>query len=279
MNDLHLLNAKDVVVEYPRPGWRTKPHRVLHGVSMSVDAGRTLGLVGESGSGKSTFGRAVVGLVTPVSGTITYNGEDITRRSRADQRRLSREIQVVFQDPYSSLNPSMRIADILAEPLVGGGASKRDASATVRSLLDRVGLPADAGDRLPREFSGGQRQRIAIARALAVDPRVIVCDEAVSALDLSTQLKILDLLIEIQESTGVAYVFITHDLGAVRYISHDVAVMYRGEIVEHGDIDQVTEQPADPYTRRLMMAAPIADPDRQARRRDERRRLLATVPE
>jgi peptide/nickel transport system ATP-binding protein len=182
----------------------------------------------------------------------------------------------VFQDPYSSLNPSMTVEDILVEPLVARGTSDRKTAATrVRTLLDQVGLPQDAVHRLPREFSGGQRQRIAIARALALRPKLIVCDEPVSALDLSTQARVLDLFISIQEETGVAYLFISHDLAVVRHISHRVAVLYRGDIVEYGDSVDVTERPEHPYTKRLLMAAPIPDPDRQATRRQERRALLA----
>ncbi len=275
MNTTPLLSARNLIVEYPGRGFRAKPTRVLHGVSADLHAGRTLGLVGESGSGKTTLGRALVGLVTPTAGSIEFRGESVSQRSRADQKRLSSEIQVVFQDPYSSLNPSMTVADILAEPLIAKGEGKSDARRRVRDLLDHVGLPDGASDRLPREFSGGQRQRIAIARALAVDPSVIVCDEPVSALDLSTQLRILDLLIDIQRETGVAYLFVTHDIGAVRYISHDIAVMYRGEILEHGPASDVTGSPSHEYTKKLMLAAPVADPALQAERRRLRRELTS----
>ena len=185
----------------------------------------------------------------------------------------------MFQDPYSSLNPAMTIEQILSEPLRAKGVARQAASTRVRDLLGRVGLPADAADRLPREFSGGQRQRIAIARALALDPSLIVCDEPVSALDLSTQARVLDLFIEIQERTGVAYLFISHDLAVVRHISHRVAVMYHGEIVETGDGDQVTSAPEHPYTQRLFMAAPVPDPVRQEQRRADRHRLLAAQDE
>jgi ABC-type glutathione transport system ATPase component len=185
----------------------------------------------------------------------------------------------VFQDPYSSLNPAMTIEQILSEPLRAKGVARQAANTRVRDLLGRVNLPADAADRLPREFSGGQRQRIAIARALALDPSLIVCDEPVSALDLSTQARVLDLFIEIQERTGVAYLFISHDLAVVRHISHRVAVMYRGEIVETGEGDQVTSAPEHPYTQRLFMAAPVPDPVRQEQRRADRHRLLAAQDE
>jgi ABC-type glutathione transport system ATPase component len=185
----------------------------------------------------------------------------------------------VFQDPYTSLNPSLTIEQILTEPLTAQGVSQRKASERVQGLLDQVRLPAGAAERLPREFSGGQRQRIAIARALALDPQLIVCDEPVSALDLTTQARVMDLFVEIQERTGVAYLFISHDLLVVRHLSHRVAVMYRGEIVEWGDGDQVTSQPQHPYTQRLFFASPVADPDQQANRREERRRLLAVQAE
>jgi len=269
-----LLTVDDLVVEYPGKGFRAKPFQALKGVSIDIRAGETVGLVGESGSGKTTLGRAVLGLAPVTGGTITYDGKDISHLHRKERRALSSEIQVVFQDPYSSLNPSMTIEQILAEPLQARGVASATAKSRVRELLDQVGLPADARSRLAREFSGGQRQRIAIARALALDPKLIVCDEPVSALDLSTQERVLDLFIEIQERTGVAYLFITHDLAVVRHISHRVAVMYRGEIVETGDGDQVTAYPKHPYTQRLFMASPVPDPDKQEVRRVERRALL-----
>nr|WP_206686925.1 MULTISPECIES: ATP-binding cassette domain-containing protein [Microbacterium] len=269
-----MLDVKDLVVAYPGKGFRAKPFRALAGVSIDIQPGETLGLVGESGSGKTTLGRAVLGLAPVTEGTIYYDGQDISNLARRERRTLSSEIQVVFQDPYSSLNPSLTIEQILAEPLQARGIASTPAKARVRELLDQVGLPADARGRLAREFSGGQRQRIAIARALALDPKLIVCDEPVSALDLSTQARVLDLLIEIQNRTGVAYLFITHDLAVVRHISHRVAVMFRGEIVESGDCDQVTSRPQHPYTQRLFMAAPKPDPDKQQQRRAERRQLL-----
>ena len=193
--------------------------------------------------------------------------------SRRRRRALSAEIQVVFQDPCSSLNPAMTVEEILSEPLTSRGWTRRDARTRVSELLERVHLPVGTGQRLPKEFSGGQRQRIAIARALALDPKLIVCDEPVSALDLSTQARVLDLFIEIQERTGVAYLFVSHDLAVIRHISHRVSVMYQGEIVEAGDGDQVTAAPRHPYTQKLFMAAPLPDPDAQAARREERRRL------
>ncbi|AZS38226.1 Oligopeptide transport ATP-binding protein OppF [Microbacterium lemovicicum] len=270
-----LLDITDLEVAYPGKGFRAKPFQALKGVSLDIRPGETVGLVGESGSGKTTLGRAVLGLAPVTGGSIRYGGREIGHLSRRERRTLSSEIQVVFQDPYSSLNPSLTIEQILAEPLTARGTAAKTASARVRDLLDRVGLPADAARRLPREFSGGQRQRVAIARALALDPKLIVCDEPVSALDLSTQARVLDLFIEIQERTGVAYLFISHDLAVVRHISHRVAVMYRGELVETGDGDQVTARPEHPYTQRLFLAAPVPDPDDQAERRAARRALLA----
>jgi ABC-type glutathione transport system ATPase component len=270
-----LLDITDVDVEYPGRGLRAPAFRALKKVTIDVAEGETVGLVGGSGSGKTTLGRAVLGLARVTSGEIRYRGRDIARLDRRDRRGLSSEIQVIFQDPYSSLNPAMTIEQILSEPLIAAGRSGAAARARIAELLDQVRLPRDAARRLPREFSGGQRQRIAIARALALDPRLIVCDEAVSALDLSTQARVLDLLIEIQERTGVAYIFISHDLAVVRHISHRVAVMHHGEIVELGDVDQVTARPQHPYTQRLLLAAPVPDPVRQERRRRERAAFLA----
>ncbi|MEV4686261.1 ATP-binding cassette domain-containing protein [Microbacterium sp. LWH3-1.2] len=269
-----LLDIRNLVVEYPGKGFRAQPFRALQGVSLDILPGETVGLVGESGSGKTTLGRAALGLAPVTEGSIVYDGKDISHLKRQERRALSSEIQVVFQDPYSSLNPSMTIEQILTEPLTAAGVSTSEAKGRVRDLLDQVGLPADARGRLPREFSGGQRQRVAIARALALQPRLIVCDEPVSALDLSTQARVLDLFIDIQNRTGVAYLFVTHDLAVVRHISHRVAVMYRGEIVEAGDGDRVTSEPQHPYTQRLFMAAPVPDPDKQEERRIARRALL-----
>ncbi|AXA96385.1 MULTISPECIES: ATP-binding cassette domain-containing protein [unclassified Microbacterium] len=269
-----LLEVTDLVVEYPGKGFRAEPFRALKGVSLDIKPGETVGLVGESGSGKTTLGRAALGLAPVTAGTIRFDGQDISHLSRRERRALSSQIQVVFQDPYSSLNPSMTVEQILTEPLTVAGVGSAEAKTRVRDLLDQVGLPADARSRLPREFSGGQRQRVAIARALALSPRLIVCDEPVSALDLSTQARVLDLFIEIQERTGVAYLFVTHDLAVVRHVSHRVAVMYRGEIVESGDGDQVTSRPQHPYTQRLFMAAPVPDPDKQEERRAARRAIL-----
>jgi len=272
---MSLLQVQDLRVSFPGRGLRAKPNEVLHGVSLDVNPGETLGLVGESGSGKTTIGRAVLGLVPASGGEILFEGKPITGLKGADRRALARDIQVVFQDPYTSLNPSMTIGDILAEPLIIQGATAHDAKARVKTLLDQVGLPRDAIERLPREFSGGQRQRVAIARALAPRPKLIVCDEPVSALDLSTQKRVMDLFIDIQRETGVAYLFISHDLTVVRHISHRVAVLYRGDLVETGPAGVVTSTPSHPYTQKLLLAAPVADPKRQRQRREQRRQLMA----
>jgi peptide/nickel transport system ATP-binding protein len=264
------IDSLDVVY---RGRTRRQSFHALHDISFDILPGETVGMVGESGSGKTTIGRALLGLVPVASGRIAFDGEDITRAGARTRRRLARDIQVVFQDPYSSLNPSMTVEDILIEPLTIQGWKAADARRHVADLLERVHLPAGAGDRLPREFSGGQRQRIAIARAIALQPRLIVCDEPVSALDLTTQERVLDLLVEIQEATGVAYLFISHDLSVVRHISHQTLVLYRGELVETGTADQVTSEPHHPYTRRLLMASPVPDPIRQRERRRQRQQL------
>ncbi|MEV6313566.1 ABC transporter ATP-binding protein [Streptomyces sp. NPDC051840] len=264
-----VVDVRDMEIAY---GSRRKRVDIVKGVSFSIAPGETMGLVGESGSGKTTIGRGLLGLAPVVGGTITFRGQDITGLSRSRRRQLARDIQVVFQDPYSSLNPSMTIEDILTEPLRVAGLS--DGRTRVRELLRQVGLPDDTGARHPHEFSGGQRQRIAIARALALRPSLIICDEPTSALDLTTQAKVLDLLRDIQRDTGAAYLFISHDLGVVREISDRIAVLHNGEIVELGDSEQVSLRPAHPYTQRLQLATPVPNPDVQARRRRKRRELL-----
>ncbi|BDZ65089.1 ATP-binding cassette domain-containing protein [Agromyces mangrovi Wang et al. 2018] len=260
-----ILEVEDLVVRF---GAGKSQTTVIKGVSFDLHAGETLSMVGESGSGKTTIGRAILGLAPVSEGRIAFKGTEIHAARRRDRRKSSRDVQVVFQDPYSSLNPSMQIEDILAEPLAAAGIS--GGRQRVRGLLDAVGLPSDSVNRYPREFSGGQRQRIAIARALAMEPSVIICDEPTSALDVTTQAKVLQLFKELQESTGVAYLFISHDLGVVHSISDRIAVLYRGEIVELGDAKQVAMDPAHPYTRKLQMAAPVADPVLQRERREAR---------
>ncbi|MER7081443.1 ATP-binding cassette domain-containing protein [Saccharopolyspora kobensis] len=259
-----ILDVADLVVDYRR-GRST--FRALHGVSLSIGAGECVGLVGESGSGKSTLGKAILGLSLVSSGSIRIDGRDITRASGADRRRLAADVQVVFQDPYGSLDPAMTVGQAVAEPLRAAGTDRETARAAVAEMLDQVRLPADAAARYPGEFSGGQRQRIAIARALVRKPRLIICDEPVSALDLTTQAAVVDLFIDIQRETGVSYLFISHDLGVVRRVCHRVSVMYGGRIVESGANETITRSPAHPYTRRLLLASPVADPARQAERR------------
>lgn len=270
MND-PILQVNDLVVTYR--GRHGLSKRVIDGVSLDLKAGETLSLVGESGSGKTTIGRAILGLAPVTEGSIRFRGDTISNITRAQRRKVARGIQVVFQDPYSSLNPSMTVEDILVEPMAAAGAS--GGRQRVRELLASVGLPGDSGSRYPKEFSGGQRQRIAIARALALDPAVIICDEPTSALDVTTQARVLTLFKELQEQTGVAYLFISHDLGVVNSISDRIAVLYQGAVVEIGEADQVSRAPRHEYTRRLQMAAPVADPKKQRERRAARLKLLS----
>lgn len=272
-----ILEVNDLRISFPGRGFRAPRNPVLKDVSLRIRPGETLGLVGESGSGKTTIGRAVLGLVPIDSGTIVFDGEHLERASSGRRRRISRDLQVVFQDPYTSLNPAMTVGDTLIEPLLAQGVGRSQAKARIAELLDRVQLPRGAAGRLPREFSGGQRQRVAIARALALSPKLIICDEPVSALDLTTQERVLDLLTEIQESTGVAYLFISHDLTVVRHMSHRVAVIHHGEIVEQGETAQVTEHPEQAYTRKLLLAAPVVDPERQRHRRQAFEREFGAV--
>ncbi|MGW1271965.1 ATP-binding cassette domain-containing protein [Streptomyces sp. NPDC002491] len=266
-----VLKVENLVVCYG--GRRGKGATVIDDVSFDLRAGETLSLVGESGSGKTTIGRAILGLAPVTSGSVSFRGEAISNISRARRRKIARDIQVVFQDPYSSLNPSMAVEDILVEPLLAAGS--RDGRTRVRELLDAVGLPADSGGRYPREFSGGQRQRVAIARALALDPSVIICDEPTSALDVTTQARVLTLLQDIQRQSGVAYLFISHDLGVVNQVSDRIAVLNQGRIAEIGDAHDVATNPQHPYTRKLQMAAPVADPKRQRVRRAKRLSLAS----
>jgi peptide/nickel transport system ATP-binding protein len=257
-----LLEAKDLQVYFPiRRGLfrRTVGHvKAVDGVSLAIREGRTLALVGESGSGKTTVGKALLQLVRPTGGSVRHRGEELTRLSRGALKAHRARMQIVFQDPYASLNPRMRVADILAEGMRSLGVGDGEAARAQRidALLEQVGLPAQAKGRYPHEFSGGQRQRIAIARALAVDPRLIVCDEPTSALDVSVQAQILNLLAELQARLGLAYLFITHNLAVVEHLAHEVAVMRGGRIVEHGTADEVLRRPRHEYTRALLEAVP-----------------------
>jgi peptide/nickel transport system ATP-binding protein len=257
-----LLEVTDLKVHFPiRRGLfrRTVGHvRAVDGVSLALRAGRTLALVGESGSGKTTVGKAILQLVPPTAGSVRHGGEELTRLSRAALMPHRARLQIIFQDPYASLNPRMRVADILAEGMksLGVGRDEADRTGRIDALLDQVGLPAQAKGRYPHEFSGGQRQRIAIARALAVEPKLIVCDEPTSALDVSVQAQILNLLKSLQDRLGLAYLFITHNLAVVEHLAHEVAVMRSGRIVEQGEAAQVLRAPRHDYTRQLLAAVP-----------------------
>jgi oligopeptide/dipeptide ABC transporter ATP-binding protein len=235
--------------------------KAVDGVSFSVARGETLALVGESGCGKTTVGRALLRLITPTSGQVRFDGQDVLSLNAGALRALRRRMQIIFQDPYASLNPRISVGDAIAEPIsVHGLLRGRDVERRVGELLERVGLPAAYRTRFPHEFSGGQRQRIGIARALAVGPEFIVCDEAISALDISIQAQILNLLADLQAELGLAYLFITHNLNVVRHIAHRVAVMYLGKLVEVAPASALFENPRHPYTQALLAANPVPDP-------------------
>ncbi|RQZ13766.1 dipeptide ABC transporter ATP-binding protein [Burkholderia sp. Bp9031] len=263
-----ILRVRDLVTRFPvKSGVFGRVSQYVHAVervSFELRAGETLALVGESGCGKSTTGRSLLRLVESQSGSIEFDGRDISALKGADLQALRRNIQFIFQDPFASLNPRLTVGFSIMEPLlVHGVASGRDAQARVDWLLDKVGLPPEAARRYPHEFSGGQRQRIAIARALALNPKVVIADESVSALDVSVQAQIVNLMLDLQRELGVAYLFISHDMAVVERISHRVAVMYLGQIVEIGPRRAVFEAPQHPYTKKLMSAVPVADPARR----------------
>jgi ABC-type oligopeptide transport system ATPase subunit len=248
--------------------------KAVDGVTFDIAAGETLGLVGESGSGKSTTGYCILQLLKPTSGSVKFEGTELMDLGREGMRRMRREMQIVFQDPYSSLDPRMTVGDIVGEPLVVHKVgTRRDRAARIRDLLDVVGFNPSFTNRYPHEFSGGQRQRIGIARALALSPKLIVCDEPVSALDVSIQAQILNLLKDLQRDFGLTYLFISHDLAVVRTMSDEIAVMNRGQLVEVGPAEEVYSNPKDEYTKALFTAVPVPDPRRQRERKAERARL------
>ena len=266
-----LLNVDNLVMHFPvRRGVFRRTVGYVHavdGVSFEIKRGETLGLVGESGCGKSTTGRAILQLYKPTAGHVYFDGKDLVRLPGHDLRQLRRKMQMIFQDPYASLNPRMNVEEIIGEPLqIYGEARGRQRRERVKELLNLVGLNSGFVDRFPHEFSGGQRQRIGVARALALHPDLIICDEPISALDVSVQAQVVNLLVDLQEKFGLTYLFIAHDLSMVRHISNRVAVMYLGCIVELATRDELYEKPFHPYTRALLSAVPIPDPVIEERR-------------
>jgi ABC-type oligopeptide transport system ATPase subunit len=274
-----ILAVTDLEKHFPvRKGilWeRTVGHvKAVDGVSFEIPEGKTLGLVGESGSGKSTTGYTILQLIRATAGSVRFMGKELTTLKGEDLRRMRREMQIVFQDPYSSLDPRMTVGNIVSEPLeVHGIGTRKGRRDTVRKLLEVVGFNPNYTNRYPHEFSGGQRQRIGIARALALNPKLIVCDEPVSALDVSIQAQILNLLKDLQRDFGLTYLFISHDLAVVRTMSDEIAVMNQGKLVEVGPAEEVYSHPKDEYTKALFAAVPVPDPRRQRERKAERARL------
>jgi oligopeptide transport system ATP-binding protein len=279
-----LVEVEDLKVYFPiRSGLVMDRHvgdvKAVDGVSLEIERGETLGLVGESGCGKSTVGRALLRLYDPTAGKIVFDGTDITHLGESQMRPLRRRMQMIFQDPYASLNPRHSIGRIVGEPLRVHGRGGKELGKTVRELLQTVGLPADAISRYPHEFSGGQRQRIGLARALALNPDFLVCDEPVSALDVSIQAQIVNLLKDLQQEFNLAYLFVAHDLAVVRTMSDRIAVMNKGKIVETGAAETVYTQAQDVYTQALLAAVPIPDPRKMRARREERRKLKDVLAE
>jgi oligopeptide/dipeptide ABC transporter ATP-binding protein len=275
-----LLSVRNLVKRFPIHGGLLSREvasvQAVSDVSFDIRKGETLGLVGESGCGKSTLGRCILRLIEPTSGQVFFKGQDITKLTIPEMRKLRRNMQIIFQDPYASLNPRMTVEDILAEPLEihGIGSSRQERRKRIFELLDLCGLRREAIQRYPHEFSGGQRQRICIARALAVNPEFIVCDEPVSALDVSIQAQIVNLMQDLQKELGLTYLFIAHDLKVVEHISTRVAVMYLGKVAESASAEELYQAPKHPYTRALLSAIPIPDPDY----RKERIILRGDVP-
>lgn len=264
-----ILRVRGLVVRFPmRSGLLQRATSYTHavdGVDLEISQGETLGLVGESGSGKSTVGRAVLGLVDAAAGTVEFEGRDIRRLGARELRAARRQMQMIFQDPAGSLNPRLRVGTSVGEPLVVHGVvtDRRELARRVGALLERCGMPAASADRYPHEFSGGQRQRLAIARALALEPRLLICDEPTSALDVSIQAQILNLLTDLQRDLKLSYLFISHDMNVIQHICHRVAVLLKGKIVEIGTRNEVLQTPRHEYTQRLLSAVPVPDPARR----------------
>ncbi len=278
MSEQSYLNVENLHVEFAGRrqifGKARPPVKAVNGVSFDIKPGKTFGLVGESGSGKSTIARSILRLVPATAGSIRVQGDEVTAMDANREKQYRSQVQVVFQDPYSSLNPSHIVGEIVGELVTQhrGIRAGKERDEMVGDLLEKVGLGRHFLERFPYELSGGQRQRVAIARALSVDPQMIICDEATSALDVSIQSQVINLLEEIQEETGVSYLFIAHDLAVVRHISHDIGVMYLGYLVETGPAERVYESAAHPYSVMLHAAEPIPDPERQAARSEVRRK-------
>lgn len=275
-----LLRAENIVKKFPIYGGLFSKEvasvKAVQNISFEIKKGETLGLVGESGCGKSTLGRSLIRLIEPTSGKIFFKNKDITNVSGEELRELRKKLQIIFQDPYASLNPRMTVGAILEEPLIIHNlfASEKDRADRIKELINLVGLRPEHLSRYPHEFSGGQRQRIGIARALAVNPELIICDEPVSALDVSIQAQVINLLMELQQKLGLTYIFIAHDLKVVEHVSHRVAVMYLGQIVEMADSTELYKNPQHPYTKALLSAIPVPDP----KPRPERIILTGDVP-